>query len=148
MRRRSLPYQINKTMLFAEYTDSDFQGAGFVFISPLNKALILQKPNKKWCFVGGKRKGNETPSKTAKREAKEEIGFVPKGTVTDFYKHKKADEDVYVFSFIMYVDEEFKPELDSEHIDYKWVRIKNLKDYLFSTGVVNLIPILQRTYNS
>lgn len=133
-------------MRFSEYMDSDFRGAGFVFITSLGKVLILQKPSKKWCFVGGKKEKNETPFKTAKRETKEEIGFFPKGTVVDYFKHKKADEDVNVYSFIMNIKETFVPKLDSEHIDYKWVKIKHLDQYQFSSGVVNLIPILQHTY--
>lgn len=134
-------------MRFSEYMDSDFQGAGFVFMTPFDRVLILQKPSKKWCFVGGKKEKNETPFKTAKRETKEEIGFFPKGSVVDYFKHKKADEDVNVYSFIMKVKEMFVPTLNHEHIDYKWVKIKNLRDYQFSSGVVKLIPILQHTYS-
>lgn len=134
-------------MRFSEYMDSDFQGAGFVFISPSLKVLILQKPNGKWCFVGGKKEKNETPYKTAKRETKEEIGFFPKGTVVDYFKHKKSNEEVNVYSFIMKISELFIPKLNHEHIDYKWVKIKNLQDYQFSNGVAKLVPILQYTYS-
>lgn len=133
-------------MNFADYSGSDFQGAGFVYITPANKVLVLQKPNKKWCFVGGKRDKNETPLQTAKRESVEEIGFFPKGTINDLIKHKKADEDVDVYSFIMSVKESFVPQLDSEHIRYKWVEIKDLSNYTFSSGVQNLIPLLQKLY--
>jgi 8-oxo-dGTP pyrophosphatase MutT (NUDIX family) len=133
-------------MRFSEYLNSDFRGAGFVFITPSSKVLILQKPNKKWCFVGGKREKGEGPLKTAKRECAEEIGFVPDGSIEDYFKHKKADENVDVYSFVMKVREPFVPQLNHEHIDYKWVKAKNLKDYNFSSGVANLIPILKHTY--
>jgi 8-oxo-dGTP pyrophosphatase MutT (NUDIX family) len=134
-------------MRFSEYVDSDFQGAGFVFITPSSKVLLLQKPNKKWCFVGGKRESKETPIKTATREACEEIGFLPKGKIADYYKHTKADEDVDVYSFIMQVKDEFVPKLNFEHIGYEWVKVKKLDQYNFSNGVANLIPILQKTYS-
>lgn len=134
-------------MRFSEYIDSDFQGAGFVFITPSLKVLILQKPNKKWCFVGGKKEKNESPYETAKRETKEEIGFFPKGIVIDYVKHKKADEDVNVYSFVMEVKETFVPNLNHEHIGYKWVKIKNIEDYQFSSGVAKLIPMLQHIYS-
>lgn len=133
-------------MTFSEYMSSDFRGAGFVFVTPSFKVLILQKPNKKWCFVGGKRDNNETPLATAKRETKEEIGFLPDGKIIDFVKHQKADERVDVFSFVMKVNKPFEPKLNYEHISYRWVKIKNLKEYNFSSGVINLVPILQKTY--
>lgn len=135
-------------MHFSEYVDSDFEGAGFVFITPSSKVLILQKPNKKWCFVGGKREANETPIKTATREAREEIGFLPKGKIIDYYKHTRADKEVNVYSFIMQVEGKFVPNLSLEHIGYEWVKVKNLKDYSFSNGILNLIPILKCTYNN
>lgn len=135
-------------MHFSEYMSSSYHGAGFVFITPSSKVLILQKPNKKWCFVGGKKEKNETPYKTAKRETKEEIGFLPKGIVDDYFKHKKADQDVDVYSFVMKVDNIFVPKLNQEHIDYKWVKIKHLDEYNFSSGVSKLIPILQHTYKN
>tara|TARA_R110000868_G_scaffold55422_1_gene172215 strand:+ start:661 stop:1071 length:411 start_codon:yes stop_codon:yes gene_type:complete len=134
-------------MHFSEYLNSEFQGAGFVFMTPSSEVLILQKPNKKWCFVGGKKEKGESPLKTARRECKEEIGFVPSGSIADCFKHKKAEENVQVYSFLMKVKELFVPQLNYEHIGYKWVKIKNLKDYQFSNGLTNLIPILTHTYS-
>jgi 8-oxo-dGTP pyrophosphatase MutT (NUDIX family) len=133
-------------MNFSSYVNKDFEGAGIVYLTPSNEVLILQKPNKKWCFVGGKKESHETPFETAKRESKEEIGFIASGTLIDLIEHKKANGDAKVCSFIMKIDKSFVPHLNNEHIKYKWVKIKKLKEYIFSNGVHNLISILQNKY--
>ena len=130
-------------MNFSQFSTKDYEGAGFLFITPDNKILMLQKPNKKWSLVGGHSEKGETPLETAKRETKEEIGFLPDGKIVDFVHYKRKDSDVWCFSFIMQVSSEFKPKLSSEHIDYKWIPFKKTEKYVLSKAVKDLFPHLQ-----
>lgn len=104
---------------------------------------MLQKPNKKWSLVGGHRESGETPSQTAKRETKEEIGFVPNGTIIDVIQYTKKETDSSCYSFIMRVSEEFKPKLSNEHIGYKWIPYKKINNYKISKAVKDLLPRLK-----
>lgn len=130
-------------MNFSEFSSNDYEGAGFLFITPDNKILMLQKPNKKWSLVGGHSEKGETPLQTAKRETKEEIGFLPQGNLIDFIRYTKKQTNSNCFSFIMQVPQEFKPKLSSEHIDYQWVPYKKMKKYTLSKAVKDLLPLLK-----
>lgn len=130
-------------MKFSQFAAKDYEGAGFLFITPEKKILMLQKPNKKWSLVGGHREKGETPSQTAKRETKEEIGFVPNGTIIDVVRYKKKETNSSCYSFIMRVSEEFEPKLSNEHIGYKWIPYKKLNDYVVSKAVKDLLPHLK-----
>lgn len=130
-------------MNFSQFAANDYEGAGFLFVTPDKKILMLQKPNKKWSLVGGHREKGESPSQTARRETVEEIGFVPKGTIIDFVRYKKKETNAGCYSFVMRVSEKFKPKLSNEHIDYKWIPYKKINDYIISKAVKDLLPHLK-----
>ena len=130
-------------MNFSQFATSDYEGAGFLFITPDKKILMLQKPNKKWSLVGGHREKGESPYQTARRETKEEIGFVPKGNIIDFVRYKKKEINIGCYSFIMKVSEEFEPQLSNEHIGYKWIPYKKINEYVISKAVKDILPYLK-----
>jgi len=134
-------------MNFSDFMNDDFEGAGFVFFTPENKILMLQKHNKKWSLVGGHREKGEIPLQTAQRESKEEIGFLPKGQIVDFIKYKRTETNTWGFSFIMKVKETFRVSLSNEHRDYKWINLHNLENFEISKAVKDLLPLLKATLN-
>jgi 8-oxo-dGTP pyrophosphatase MutT (NUDIX family) len=131
-------------MNFLDYMDSDYEGAGYVFITPNNKILMLQKTNKKWSFPGGHREPGEIPIKTAMRETQEEIGFMPKGETVNFTKYIKKETNGNCYSFIMKVKEPFGVSLSNEHINFKWVAFKDIDSLKLSKAVLDLWPNLKQ----
>ncbi len=130
-------------MKFNDYIGKeDFEGSGFVFITPDNLVLLLQKPNGKFSFVGGHREGSETPIETAKRECKEEIGFIPEGNAINFIKYKRTKTNTWGYSFVMKVKNTFDPKLSNEHTGFKWISKDNIKDVNISSAVKDIIPLL------
>lgn len=130
-------------MNFSEFATKNYEGAGFLFVTPDNRILMLQKPNKKWSLVGGHREKGEYPLETAKRETKEEIGFIPLGNIVDVVRYKKKETGGKCFSFIQTVSQEFVPKLSNEHIGYDWISFDKLKKHPLSKAVRDLFPRLQ-----
>ena len=131
-------------MNFSDFVSKKYEGAGFLFLTPDNQTLLLQKHNKKWSLVGGHSEKGETPYQTAQRECKEEIGFLPKGEVVDMIKYKKRETKGSCFSFIMRISEPFVPSLSFEHVDYKWIPLKKMSEYNLSKAVRDLYPLLKK----
>ena len=130
-------------MKFSEYMNSDYEGAGFLFLTKDKRVLFLQKPNKKWSLVGGHKEKNESPLETAERECKEEIGFLPKGNIIKTIHYTKTSTNSDCYSFIMEVEEEFVPKISHEHIGYKWAKYKKMEEYVLSKAVKDMIPQLK-----
>jgi 8-oxo-dGTP pyrophosphatase MutT (NUDIX family) len=129
-------------MRFYDFVSKKYEGAGFAFITPDEKILMLQKHNNKWSLVGGHSEKKETPLQTAKRETKEEIGFIPSGEIVNMIKYTKKETKGSCFSFIMRVEKPFVPILSSEHVAYKWIPLKEVSSYKLSKAVLDLYPIL------
>lgn len=134
-------------MNFEDFVTNKFEGAGFVFFTSDKKILMLQKPNKKWSLVGGHREKGETPLQTAKRECKEEIGFLPKGEIIDFIKYKRKETNTWGFTFLMKIKEPFRVSLSNEHVDYKWIPLNGLGNYTISKAVNDMFPLLKNALN-
>jgi 8-oxo-dGTP pyrophosphatase MutT (NUDIX family) len=85
-----------------------------------------QKQNGYWGIVGGKLESNETVVQAMVREAQEEIGhnfsdckMIPIETFT-------ADNKKFVYyTFLITVEDEFVPVLNSEHRGYCWVELND-----------------------
>lgn len=76
-----------------------------------------------WGFAGGKvEPGDSTPYDALLREIAEEVGQVPqiiKTVPVELYQ--SPDEHFYYNTYVLIVDDEFIPVLNSEHIGYAWV---------------------------
>jgi len=104
--------------------------AGALFYS-LNtgRFLFLLRNNTKtrgtWGMAGGKLEPAENVIEGLRRELKEELGeipniikYVPLETFTSI------DEEFCYHSFILIVQDEFVPQLNSEHSGYAWAEIE------------------------
>lgn len=101
-----------------------FDGAGIVFYDG-ERVLLLKKPNGKWGFCGGKSIENEKPLDTAIRETKEEIGTIRGERKKEI--EIKIRKNTY-YTYVYKVKEAFYDiKLSEEHIDFSWVKIKNLE---------------------
>lgn len=129
-------------MNFSDFVTDKYEGSGFVFATPDNLVLMLLKHNGKYSFVGGHREKGESPLQTAKRECKEEIGFLPKGQILEFVKYKKKETNNWCFSFIMRIDQPFIPKISSEHKDYAWIPFNRISKIKLSKAVSDLVPFL------
>ena len=107
------------------------EGVGaLVYSKKTNRYLFLlrnkQRQQGYWGIVGGKVDAGETVIHALVREIREEIGcdytnkkFIPLETFT-------ADNEKFVYyTFLVTVDEEFIPTLNSEHRGYCWTELKD-----------------------
>lgn len=126
------------------------RAAGILFVAPGNVALFLKRSAKgdaagTWCFPGGRLEGDEAPEDAAKREAVEEIGFLPKGKRALWTRRigevvpaavaaipqpespsivpPQPPDEVDFTTFLQRVDEPFEPTLNDEHVGYAWAPI-------------------------
>ena len=127
------------------------RGAGILFLTADNQALFLKRaPGSDyplfWCLPGGTLEEGETTEQCAKREAEEEIGFLPsylpnapltKHSVTvsprDTQIVKETIEprdaepplpDLVEFTtYLQRVDGTFEPRINGEHIGWSWAPI-------------------------
>lgn len=121
-------------MKFKDFLTKDYIGAGFVFITPDKKVLLLIKHNGKLTFPGGHRdEGEDSPVITARRECVEELGSMPAGELVGKLKLTKEGEKLPVYSFFMNVDSIFTPVLSWEHRGYKWVDYDKVKPSKLTT---------------
>ncbi len=76
-----------------------------------------------WGFVGGKQEPSDTtPFDTLKREIEEEIGQMPKIEKTIPLELFVSNDQKFQYNtYILIVDREFSPKLNSEHSGYSWV---------------------------
>ena len=109
--------------------DKHTEGCGaLVYAKNTNRYLFLlrnkQRQQGHWGIPGGKIESGETVIQGLVREIQEEIGvdyskkkFIPLETFT-------ADNEKFVYyTFLVTVDKEFVPVLNSEHRGYCWVEL-------------------------
>lgn len=107
------------------------EGCGaLIYAKKTNRYLFLLRNKQKqqgfWGIAGGKIEEGETVTQGLVREIQEEIGedyskkkFIPLETFT-------SDNEKFVYyTFLVTVDEEFIPILNSEHRGYCWVELKD-----------------------
>jgi 8-oxo-dGTP pyrophosphatase MutT (NUDIX family) len=80
-----------------------------------------------WGLVGGKIEKNESAIEALHREMREELGGIildPK--IIPIEKFTSPDHAFTYHTFVIPVDDEFVPELNSEHRGYCWVKLTDL----------------------
>lgn len=78
-----------------------------------------------WGLVGGKVEDGETVIDGLRREIQEEIGLIAYNKIIPIEKFTSDNERFYFHTFLIPVNEEFIPNLNSEHRGYCWVPIKD-----------------------
>jgi len=101
-----------------------FAGAGvLIFASNTGRCLFLLRSEfcnhpETWAFPGGKIEEGENPLDAAKREVEEETGY--KITTPLQFLFKSSN---HFLNYVTVVQDEFQPELCSEHDHYIWTKI-------------------------
>lgn len=106
-------------------------GAGaLIHCTSTNRYLFLLRDKGKfsntWGLVGGKIEHNETILQGLKREIQEELG----GEILDakflpIEKFTSSNKKFFYHTFLIKVEEEFIPNLNTEHKGFCWVTIDN-----------------------
>ena len=108
-----------------------------------NKILIAQRATGdsnvygKWEFPGGKVEENETEEKAIEREIKEEFEMEIKAIrfiTNNVYKYPTKTIDLRLYE-CDYISGEFKLH---DHLDYKWIDIKDILDYDLASADIPL----------
>lgn len=87
--------------------------------------LFLLRNDKKaqvWGLPGGKIERNETLREALERECVEELGHWPEDSkLFPIAQFMSPDERFFYHTFYCFVDKEFMPVLNDEHLAYCWV---------------------------
>ena len=106
-----------------------------------NKVLLLQRNdgNNAWEIPGGKRENNEDIVSALKREVKEETGLVINEYklvyVSPIFENHPVLKPFLNIGYLCLVDNS-DVIISNEHIDYKWVSVEELVNYL-DTDIYN-----------
>lgn len=109
------------------YLSKEKAASGCVFLSRNTGRLCLQLRSSTsrfpmtWGFWGGKVENNETPISALHRELEEELGSVPEyQKIQPLHKYTSPDGFFEYYSYVIIVNEEFIPTLNSESSGYAW----------------------------
>ena len=100
------------------------RGAGILFVAPDGTALFLKRgpggdfPGA-WCLPGGTIEDGETREEAAKREAVEELGFLPEGDRYELARSRVVP-GVEFTTYCQKIGPKFEPELNGEHTGWAW----------------------------
>jgi 8-oxo-dGTP pyrophosphatase MutT (NUDIX family) len=119
--------------------------AGIFFYSTTTKRflyLLRSDSNYSWGVPGGKIEKDESLFEGLERECMEEIGYFPNDAKL-IPIQKFVNNSFTYHTFFCAVEQEFKPELNEEHIGYAWVgdgqHPKPLHPGLFSTINIDIV---------
>ena len=99
-----------------------------------------------WYFVAGGKKESEDIRDCALRESIEEVGYMlDKDNLVFFEKNTSAKLKINNDFFLYFLEDEFEPELNWEHEQFKWFPIDELPDPLHP--VLQDINFLSRLKN-
>ena len=100
-----------------------------IFCRTTRRYLFLLRNQSKysgsWGIVGGKVEANETIIDGLHREIREEIGSINYAKIVPVEKFTSDNGRFFFHTFMIVVDEEFVPNLNSEHRGYCWVYLKD-----------------------
>jgi len=102
--------------------------AGALFVSAETQRILLQlrastksSHNNEWSLFGGMAKNGETPSETMLRECEEELGELPEiNKIYPFDIYESKDKSFRYYTFVVILDDEFKPTINKESLGYGW----------------------------
>jgi mutator protein MutT len=105
------------------------RAAGVMFLTDSGDTLLLKRAMTSdeggtWAFPGGHIEEGETAEEAAKRECKEEIGFLPDGDMR--YWTRRISNDVDYITYLQRIDKRFIPNLNGEHTDYAWIHVSKV----------------------
>lgn len=104
---------------------------GLFLARDTQRFLLLLRTQEKtagtWGIVGGKREPTDrTPFDTLTREISEEIGVTPEiKKVIPLELFSSHDSHFHYNTYVLIVDHEFVPVLNSEHAGYAWCNYEN-----------------------
>ena len=133
------------------------QSVGALFLSKKTSRYLFvlrsgAKYDSTWAFVGGKVENQETEYTALQREIEEEIGFMPLVLKTiPVEKFTNSKSKFTYITYVLLVEEEFVPKLNTEHKGYAWSKIdswpKPLHPGVFTTlqvdEIVNKIKTIE-----
>ena len=101
-----------------------------IFCTGTNRYLFLLRNDSRysgtWGLVGGKVEFGESILEGLVREIKEELGGEIKGAkIISIEKFTSNNKKFAYHTFLIKVDEEFIPSLNSEHKGYCWVKLED-----------------------
>jgi len=122
-----------------EVTAAIIVSNGKVFIAKRSENMKL--PNL-WEFPGGKVKENESPEDCVVREIQEELGIriqVKRLFATNYHQYDFGD-----IKLIAFLAEPVSGRINlTEHADFKWVDIDDLKNYPFAPADIPIVKKLE-----
>ena len=106
-----------------------------IYNTKTNKVLLLQRNdgNNVWEIPGGKRENNEDIVNALKREVQEETGLIINEYkivyVSPIFENHPVLKPFLNIGYLCLVDNS-DVVISDEHIDYKWVSVEELANYL------------------
>ena len=106
-----------------------------IYNTKTNKVLLLQRNdgNNVWEIPGGKRENNEDIVNALKREVQEETGLIINEYkliyVSPIFENHPVLKPFLNIGYLCLVDNS-DVIISNEHIDYKWVSVEELVNYL------------------
>jgi 8-oxo-dGTP pyrophosphatase MutT (NUDIX family) len=112
------------------------RAAGILFKSPDDKILLMRRAGRdhrgEWGLPGGGIEKGETAEQAARRELEEETGHRFSGKLDRATQRVREGVDFTTFTART---DPFKPELNDEHDDHKWVTADQAKEMDLHPGV-------------
>jgi 8-oxo-dGTP pyrophosphatase MutT (NUDIX family) len=114
------------------------KAAGILFLSPEKEVLLMRRAGKNddhvgdYAFPAGKIEQGETPEQAARRETREEAGYDHEGGLSPFMHAARGGVD---FTTFVAHSPKFKPKLNEEHDEARWVKLAEAEKLPLHPGV-------------
>jgi 8-oxo-dGTP pyrophosphatase MutT (NUDIX family) len=109
--------------------NSNIGCGALIYSKKTHRYLFLLRNQKKhsgsWGLVGGGVEHNETPINALRREINEEIGDIEILKIIPLEKFTAENTSFEYHTYLITVDDEFIPQLNSEHRGYAWTTIND-----------------------